>query len=49
MSSRFQRASWRGSRLLFGQSHAYVSGLRLSRTLDDLAENARGCHVGLVV
>ena len=46
MSSRSQRASWRGSRLWSGQSHGYISGLHPPRTLDDLAEDARGCHVG---
>lgn len=46
MSSRSQRASWRGSLLQSGQSHGYMSGLDRRPTLDDLAEDARGCHVG---
>lgn len=46
MSSRSRRVSWRGSRLRSGQSHGYISGLDPQRTLDDLAEDARGCHVG---
>jgi len=46
MSSRSRRASWRGSRLWSGQSHGYISGVHLPRTLDNLAEDARGCHFG---
>ena len=55
MSFRSRRASWTGSRLrelvvrlrrLHGINH--IGGLRRCclHTLDDLAEDARGCHVG---